>query len=922
MPKRIVYSIIVLATIVIVGAVIFLLPNNSGISNANSFKAVSPTAPVIIKVNDAGNIRSATQKPMFESLMEISSFKSTTDELEQFFKYFNANKLFNELVFKNDFIVSLNMSGKNDITPLAVISTNSKNKKDIARKIINYISTNSDTPVKSRKYNKATIYEYKKTEQTYFVTEHRSLLLISSKSLLIEESLRLLDADEKSLGGDFEQLLKTSGGQADANIFVNHKTSGLLFEKFVSKNIKYKTSLLKTYGNWTEIDFTVDNNLLMMSGFTTESENDNDNYYAEVFYKQEPTQSRIEKILPASTAYYTSIALSDIPVFFENYSEFLQKRNLFFQRENKLLSIEKRTGIKVNELFQSMISHEAAMAGISIDQNQPQKGKVWIVETKSGSTALKEIHKLRENFYRNEDIATSDLKKTYTIDNETQFNIYRFPYPDVAKTIFGEIFSGFSANWVALYNNHLIFGDSFRTVSKVLYANMLGETLSASLEYNKFKSNMNNRSNLTFYCNTATSLPIAPIFFNNKIASELTNNEELRKFKAFTWQVASTGDMLYNNACLLYNPQIKSKPQTIWQSHLDAPFDFKPKFVINHYDQKNKEVVIHDNSNNFYLINNVGRILWKIKLDGPILGEVYQIDYFRNGKLQYLFNTADKLHLVDREGNYVQNYPINFRDKATCGISVFDYDNNKDYRFFVTCQNRNIYAYEKDGRLVEGWNIFKTDHIVNHSLQHFRTEGKDYIVATDKMKDYILHRRGTVRVSTDAVYHHSPKNTIYLEERTPSHEPRLVTTATDGTLHFTSLETGRHETNEITKVSNDHYFVVANVDNEAEYEYIFADGKKLMIFNKKGKKILDHDFEYPISHKPNIYHFPGSVTKIGITTQASNQIHLINMDGEMHEGFPLNGATEFSIGLISSERSNFNLLVGSPDGYLYNYYVE
>ncbi len=920
MSKRIVYSIIVLATIVIVGAVIFLLPNTSGVSNANSFKAISPSAPIIIKVNNAGNLRNVTRTPMFESLMEINNFKKISEKAEQFFDYFNSNSLFNELVFKNDFIVSFNLSGKNDITPLAVISIDTKNKKDIARKIINHISTNSDAPVQSRKYNKATIYEQHKNGQSYFVSEHRSLLLISSKSLLIEESLRLLNTDENSLGSDFEQILKTSGGQADANIFINHTSAGILFEKFVSKNIKQKTSLLKTYGNWTEIDFTVDDNLLMMSGFTTERETKN--HYAEVFYNQEPTQSKIENVLPASTAFYTSVVLSDVPVFFESYSEYLQKRNLFFQRENKLLTIEKRTGIKANELFQSMMAHEATMAGITIDQNHPQKGRVWIIEAKSGSTALKEIHKLRENYYRDEDIATGDLKKTYTIDNETQFNIYRFPYPDIAKTIFGEIFNGVNTNWVALYNNHLIFGDSFRTVSKVLHANMLGETLSASLEYNKFKSNMNNRSNLTFYCNTSTSLPIAPVFFNNEIASELTDNDELRKFKAFTWQVASTGDMLYNNACLLYNPQIKSKPQTIWQSHLDAPFDFKPKFVINHYDRKNKEVVIHDNSNNFYLINNVGRILWKIKLDGPILGEVYQIDYFRNGKLQYLFNTAEKLHLVDREGNYVKNYPINFRDKATCGVSVFDYDNNKDYRFFVACQNHNIYAYEKDGKLVDGWNIFNTDHIVNHSLQHFRTEGKDYIVASDKMKDYILHRRGTVRISTDAVYQHSPKNTIYLEERTPSHEPRLVTTATDGTLHFTSLETGSHETNEITKVSNDHYFVVANVDNEAEYEYIFADGKKLMIFNKDGKKILNHDFEYPISHKPNIYHFPGSVTKIGITTQASNQIHLINMDGKMHEGFPLNGSTEFSIGLISSERSNFNLLVGSPDGYLYNYYVE
>ncbi|HKK81103.1 MAG TPA: hypothetical protein VJ909_02570, partial [Prolixibacteraceae bacterium] len=143
MSKRIAYSIAALVIIVMTGAIIFLLPKSSGITNANSFKAISPTAPVIIKVNNAGNLQNATQKPMFESLMEIGALKKTNDKLEQFYHYFNANNLFNELVFKNDFIISLNMSGKNDITPLAVISTSSNNKKDIARKIISDISTNS-----------------------------------------------------------------------------------------------------------------------------------------------------------------------------------------------------------------------------------------------------------------------------------------------------------------------------------------------------------------------------------------------------------------------------------------------------------------------------------------------------------------------------------------------------------------------------------------------------------------------------------------------------------------------------------------------------------------------------------------------------------------------------------------------------------
>lgn len=919
MSKRTI--LITLSAILISLAAAFLLfkPTIKPI-DTDIYNAVSPTAPVIIKINNLNNFLELKKNELAISLQSVEQISQSAQSIRHFIELFNADNEFEQLVFKNECIVSLNNSGKNDITPLMIIAISNKQQKELASKIIDRLQSEAKATITTRKYNKTNIVEYFKGDTSFYISLRNDVCLISPKSVILEEALRLIDSNEPTLDTNFFDLLKTAGRQADANIFINHSTAGLMLEKLVSKRLEQKTILLKSYAAWTEIDLTIDKNRLLMSGFS--SAPSFDHHFANTLYNQQPETSGIDKILPASTAYYTSLILSDAPLFFADYTRHLQKRNLIFNRENQFLTIEKQTGFKIEELFIELLNKEAALAGISIDQKNPESGLVWIVETKSGSTAFKKVMELQKAYYKDKDINLAELQKEYAIDADTKFNIYRFPYANLPEIIYGSIFSNAETNWFAQYNNYLIFGDSYRTVTRLIHANVLGETLAASVDYNLFKSNMNNRSNLSFYCNTSASLPLASLLFNSELTNNIATNDELRKFKAFTWQVSSTGSMMYNNATLAYNPVVKSKPQTVWQSHLEAPFDFKPKFVTNHYDPKNKEVVIHDNQNNLYLINNVGRILWKIKLNSPILGEIHQIDYFRNGKLQYLFNTENKLHLVDREGNYVKGFPVNFREKATCGVSVFDYDNNKDYRYFVACADRKIYAYNKEGKILDGWEQFQTDHLVTQPIQHFRNEGKDYIVASDKMKDYILHRRGIIRVTTDAVYEHNERNTIYLEERTRQHGPRLVATDTNGTLHYTDLENGNNHTLNLHKTNNDFYFVSANIDANEAYEYIVAEGSLLQIYDAGGKRIMKHEFEHQITHRPNIYNFPGGIAKIGITTSSANKIHLIDIQGNTHEGFPLNGCTEFSIGFISTDRSNFNLLVGSPDGYLYNYYVE
>jgi hypothetical protein len=101
---------------------------------------------------------------------------------------------------------------------------------------------------------------------------------------------------------------------------------------------------------------------------------------------------------------------------------------------------------------------------------------------------------------------------------------------------------------------------------------------------------------------------------------------------------------------------------------------------------REKEILVQDKLNNLYLINNMGRVVWKYPLEAPILGEIAQIDLFKNNKLQYLFNTTHKIHLLDRNANPVANYPISLPATATNGLTVYDYDKEQGLPDFCsTC---------------------------------------------------------------------------------------------------------------------------------------------------------------------------------------------------------------------------------------------
>ena len=148
-----------------------------------------------------------------------------------------------------------------------------------------------------------------------------------------------------------------------------------------------------------------------------------------------------------------------------------------------------------------------------------------------------------------------------------------------------------------------------------------------------------------------------------------------------------------------------------------------------------------------YLINSTGKVLWKKMINETVRSKIYTVDIFRNNKYQLLFNTDNYLHLIDRNGKYVDGYPIKLSSPASNAISLIDYEGNKDHRIFIACKNHLIYSYTLYGVRSEGFKPYKTEGSVKLPVKFVRVGESDYLITVDE--EGIIHafsRKGEGRI--------------------------------------------------------------------------------------------------------------------------------------------------------------------------------
>ncbi|MDR2653339.1 MAG: hypothetical protein LBC68_13720, partial [Prevotellaceae bacterium] len=463
------------------------------------------------------------------------------------------------------------------------------------------------------------------------------------------------------------------------------------------KNISDEDAdFVRNLARWFILDADITKNLCNFNGFIyTNNQN-----FLNLLNTQQESEFKTLKALSHETLVAYSMQISNIDSLLNQYNAFLSNtENSYF---DKLAQMSDSLYFDVADFIKSLYPEE-----ITLTYN---KSNGWM-------TLIKVL---------NAESAADELKK---FDKSNLL-------PDIITTMFGKLFNLNKGKEISIVDNFII-------ISKNKIQNLKNNgIMSANSDY------IIDESLAAFYAN--------PVGISKLFDAPKKKADDFFK-SIFIEIVPSNKNFYINSNIFLSSSTIQNKPQEAIENH-EIPINdvqentnaksanvILKQSVENNVDKQKYTVQQYEN-NLIELLDSKIKPLWTMDLDEKIEGNIFVINPFNKGTAYLLFNTENKIYMIDFSGKLMRGFPVVLPAAATNSVSVFAYDRTSDFRIFIACTNKKIYLYNTAGEHISGWKIPKTEGIVQSPLQFLRMDAKDYLVAFDDKKIYVFNRKGYDRV--------------------------------------------------------------------------------------------------------------------------------------------------------------------------------
>lgn len=880
MPKKLKLLFLTFTIILGVTSILLITNKKKTLDGQNGILNLIPDNFIcIIKIYKSQNI----EKVFIKDSVFIRGFFSEFNllSINENFKIFNNNKKI--LNIKKPAYLSLHSEGKNNMSYIILLPLNQGYREKKVLKVFDNFQANA------KYYDNVKFYELKdiKNKITSYLYQYNDYIFITNDKLLIEGVIRNKTSNAEK---QYERLFLLSKSKNTlATLLLNFDNFYFLSNRIINRQYIDKILSAKKLGEYGIFDLNISNNLLFLNGFIIQKKERYD--LTSVFNNRKINKYTHFNLIPWNADQIVFLGYNDINEFFSN-----------LKQTRKKSGIEKYNNLK-NKLLQNYL--------FDIDKNFVQNltdeiTLFFVNKTPYLLLRLKNFDEFKSKFL----ILTKKIKDNHDIKlikiNDDVYYIYEFGNSNFLENIFGDIFNCFSNLYFSFYEENIIFSDTYEALSQYLidiYKNNSFFTFSSNQSIKKL---IPSYSNFVYYVNFGRNKSI------NKYLISPSKNDNLFLCSNITYE-----DNILLTSIIFGIKDNSNLPQLSWKLKLDTTIRISPQIVKNHNTGED-EILVQDYYNNLYLINQSGNILWKKNIEEPVISKAYQIDYYKNNKLQILLNTPNYIYLIDRNGNYVENYPIKLPVKATNGLNVFDYENKKDYRIFIACDNKRVYAYDAKGKLVEGWKIPETEGYVLKEIQHFRIKTKDYICFNDSVNLYILDRRGNPRYNFKERLNFSDNQIWFFN----SNEAQYITfTDISGKIYKVDFEKG-YKSDMYRRFTSSHKFAANKFDCNDSYDYIFVDENQMLIYNEAGELIFNKEFNDRIMNLPVFLDFKENKTRLSGIKLENGDLYIIDCKGTILKGFPIKECENFNIWCFNNESNYFNIIVGKNDNFLYNYIVK
>lgn len=649
-------------------------------------------------------------------------------------------------------------------------------------------------------------------EYFYFSTVKNNILIQSESKLLIENSIRNSNLVSKKLDQDLLDLNKISN--SNTVLFVSEKLKNFID----NKDLNYFFEI-NNLSSWFQFDVDLNKNGIILNGVSFQ----NDSTIRPINYLNgiNPSESELLNLVP------------------NNFNDF---KSFVFDFKQYMINIEKFESITEIE----KIKNDSILFDV----------KEFAVLSSIKDSLIMVNFKSSESFENliNLNITDSYKYRNFTInkiDNDL-FNFNRIK------------FYNFKSNqkYFTQIENNIIVGNSNEGIENLLSNLSITSTLKNNLDFVQIQNQIPEKSNYLGVTNIEKS-------------KSSTLNELGLSSKDYPYKVnliTLENNFLYNIHTVLKITKNNNVDKINLNGNFKAefPINFSPKFVTNYITNK-KEIIFQDHLNNLYLISLDGELIWKKNIKNKIIGNIHQIDLYKNGRLQFAFSTTKDFQILDKNGNIVKKVEHNNK----VGLSIFDYDKVKNYRFFLVGNNLKLINSNMDN--VKGFNKKTLKGQFVDSPKHYRIDSKDYLIFNVDNKIIITDRRGDIRIKNNL---NNIENEIYLYQN-----------------YFTTIDTN----NNLIKLDTNGKVSKKPLPLESMY-LINANEDNIIYLSENILNINDNIIELKFGTylKPKLFRTK-SKDLISVINKEENKVYMFNSLGEEIKNFPIFGSS--SIDFYENKKS-------------------
>lgn len=865
-------------------------------ANVDKWSFIPSNAGLVFELNLTEDLDNLKNFPIWKLLQRTGDVNRIHESIT-FLDSINGIEGFSSIFNNTPTLISAHQVSMDEVDYLFVLDLQNISQNTFVNAAIGNLQQHNFR-IKTRNYNGFKISEISNGPRIFTYIFFKHYFVASFTPYLVEDAIRTVDEGELP---HFQQLSQNSINTILGSTITIH-TNGEYLGKLIQSVFDAEIDLPIYQGKYEAI---IDSAYLYLSGASTV----NDGMIQ--VHQSEPAPFDIIEVVPSNTAYMYHFSSTDMPDWKDRQMKWIRKERHVSTYQDSLINTY---DFQSDQVF-DLLDNEMSLLWLE-PENSIDIPKLLILEVKDISESLAFFRSATERIA----LALNDsvYSESYS-ENEIRF----FPMKDFPTTLLGDLGSGFNQCFFVGYRNYLIFSNSLLDLKRMINAIEEEDTWGKSIEFYDFFQKANYSANFSLLVNIPRTWPILSSKVRPRWKASINDNiHHYKRLDLAAFQFSYLDNIYYTNITLsqpkinpVNPPKTNPEKDVAFANHLIT----KPYLVQTHA-HKNYDIFVQDSSLTIYFMDNQQNALWAEDIEGKIQGEVYEIDYYKNGKIQYAFATPEKIHLIDRTGEYLPGYPKGIdASRAIDHFSVIDYDKSRNYRFALTDVDGRVFLTDKDLKLLDGWGPKNLERKSILPLRHARLGRKDVMISIQQNGlIHVMNRRGENMPGFPFDTKESIESEYFLKESNTLGSSSITVVTSEGQLIEVSLEGNVIRRNQLIKEKQETRFYLLIDRLKRSYLIIRKEGNAYDILDDTGNLLFSKEYLSSQKVLSQFYRFGAGKDLIIFIDAINDSLFIYDKSGKLVTGNPLKASNEISL-LYSSENRGFE--VYSTSGPNMEYYT-